>query len=319
MRLSIFDAISGAPQIDLFSQTKQVFQGSIPNISQFVVKNASKADMLVVPHDAAFWPKWYLRKIKSWSSEIPILFFNRSDSPIVVKIPNGFSLQNSFVKNQETSQIIIPYNVLNLDYMHFRKFSQSPKISFVGFVPKLSPRRALSMLVNGFPSSLINNSVVVRRLGIWQIKKKTSNFEIVTRPHYGGARSLIPDTELWRREYEKSIENSDLVFCPRGDANSSQRLYEVISAGRIPVIPNTGQVLPKCSCPVDHSRDFLQISCSSSNMKQVIDVFWRHMTQDIYTSMQENLRASFATCFRYDAYLTNILSEDVCNVKRFAY
>jgi len=305
------------PQIDIFSQIKQVFQGPIPNISQFVVKNASKADMLVIPHDAAFWPKWYLRNIESWSSNIPILFFNRSDSPVVVKIPNGFSLQNSFVKSQKASQVIIPYNVLNLDYMPFRTLSQSPKISFVGFVPKLSPRRALSIMVNGFPGSLINNPIVVRRLGIRQIQKKTSNFEIVARSHYGGARSLIQNPELWRGEYEKSIENSDLVFCPRGDANSSQRLYEVISAGRIPVIPNTGQVLPKCNCSVNHSRDFLQISCSSSNLKQVIDVSWRHMTQDHYASIQRSLRDTFASCYRYDVFLTHILSEDVCNFRRF--
>ena len=47
-----------------------------------------------------------------------------------------------------------------------------------------------------------------------------------------------------RSEYVNAINESDFVSCPRGDANQSARFYESLSAGRIPVLPDTSVISP---------------------------------------------------------------------------
>ena len=52
------------------------------------------------------------------------------------------------------------------------------------------------------------------------------------------------NTEALRSEYLENIKSSDYVLCVRGNGNYSIRLYEALCMGRIPVIVNTGVVLP---------------------------------------------------------------------------
>lgn len=47
-----------------------------------------------------------------------------------------------------------------------------------------------------------------------------------------------------RAEFVKSMVNSDYVLCCRGMANFSNRLYEALCCGRIPVFINTDRALP---------------------------------------------------------------------------
>lgn len=53
------------------------------------------------------------------------------------------------------------------------------------------------------------------------------------------------DKERSRKEFIQNIQNNAYQLCVRGDDNSSYRLYEVISSGRIPVIIDTNFLLPK--------------------------------------------------------------------------
>lgn len=52
------------------------------------------------------------------------------------------------------------------------------------------------------------------------------------------------ENENYRTEYFTNIINSDYVLCVRGNGNYSIRLYETLCMGRIPVIVDTGVVLP---------------------------------------------------------------------------
>ena len=47
------------------------------------------------------------------------------------------------------------------------------------------------------------------------------------------------------KEYESSLGNSDYVLCPRGFGNTSIRFYESLSAGRIPILVDSGCKNPK--------------------------------------------------------------------------
>lgn len=59
--------------------------------------------------------------------------------------------------------------------------------------------------------------------------------------HVGKINALTKSTD---KTYEQLLENSVFAFVPRGDANFSYRLLEVMSFGCIPVILSDGWVLP---------------------------------------------------------------------------
>lgn len=314
MRFYVTETVKGLPLIDLLSGNKQIFQGDIPSLKPFLVKTPSKADLFLVPHDAAFWSADYARKLDGLSSTAPLIFFNRSDLPLRVKIPNSYSLQNSILDTQFSKQIIIPYNTLSLEHLQQRRYAPSPAISFVGFVPKVSLGRIKTMLLHGFPHSILDNPIVIRRIGLRKIQKHFPNSKIIVRSHYGGARSLIPNPEKWRMDYESSIANSDLVFCPRGDGNASQRFYEAISCGRVPLVPNTSQILPRCICENPHQLNYLLLKWSSDDVMLRVREFWTSLNSETYQQIQSNYRRVFAECLNYKTFLRGILSSDFHNL-----
>lgn len=56
--------------------------------------------------------------------------------------------------------------------------------------------------------------------------------------------SVSGDPHLIRAEYRENMEASTLALCVRGDANASQRFYEALSGGRVPLLLDTDSVLP---------------------------------------------------------------------------
>lgn len=74
--------------------------------------------------------------------------------------------------------------------------------------------------------------------------------ELIIRSQGGGggwSDDLAPAFRPWgevRREYVRSIVDSDYVLCTRGIGNFSYRLYETLCLGRIPVFIDTDCVLP---------------------------------------------------------------------------
>ena len=67
--------------------------------------------------------------------------------------------------------------------------------------------------------------------------------DFVLRSGFWGHRGLA-DRARTRREYVQNMVESDYVLCARGVGNFSYRLYETLSAGRIPVFVDTDCVLP---------------------------------------------------------------------------
>ena len=68
---------------------------------------------------------------------------------------------------------------------------------------------------------------------------------IIERPFYSGHRaSVTTSPDSIRREYVENLRECDMALSVRGDANASQRFYEILSAGRIPLFLDTDCVLP---------------------------------------------------------------------------
>src|SRR6267143_719080 len=89
-------------------------------------------------------------------------------------------------------------------------------------------------------------AATLRRLA--KRKAVKTNF-IVRRDYWNGVFEPdgVPDEDKWaasRREFLDNMFKSDYVLCIRGTENYSDRLYETLCCGRIPVVVDTDCVLP---------------------------------------------------------------------------
>ena len=302
MRIFIPTILPRKPLLDILGGHTQIFQGDAINLKKFVVSKLANADFILVPHDAAFWSSEYETELSELASKKPLIFFNRSDFPVRVRIPNSYSFQNHLCNHDQANQVIIPYNINKVKNPSIRKYSPLPVISFVGYVPKFLSRGTLLHMKHDFPFGLWNNASVVRKVGLRRISSSKLPKIIVTRTHYGGAKSLVKSPNTFRLEYEDSMKYSDLVFCPRGTGNSSQRLYEALSAGKIPILPDTKMALPKF--PGNELGDFLIFTSPFSfNIEQDVFKYWSKLDSKSYLNIQKYLKLHLWPLISYNSYI----------------
>jgi hypothetical protein len=66
----------------------------------------------------------------------------------------------------------------------------------------------------------------------------------IARRSYGGDARTAVELSRNRAEFWANIRDTDYTVCIRGSGNFSQRLYEVLAMGRIPIFVNTDCILP---------------------------------------------------------------------------
>jgi len=308
MKLFLLDVDNRQPLLDLLSGKTQIFQGPLPNFRLFQSKSQSKATGFFVPHDSKHWTQKYLEYVTKVSMEKPVVYMNGSDTPTRHNIGNSFSLQHTIpIDFPITQNIVIPYNIQSLEFLPFRAYG-IPSVSFVGFAPRVSPKRVLKSFVLSPLHPLKSNGALIRKVGLQRLSRVPNAF-IKRRTYYGGAKSIIPSLEIHREEFIHATNNSDFVFSPRGDANGSQRFFEALSCGRIPIVPQTNVFLPRV---IDSDRKpfFLNIRTLSSNLAEKIEDFWESLNDLTYKEIQSHNRKLFASHLNYSTYMSNLLFAD---------
>ena len=71
-----------------------------------------------------------------------------------------------------------------------------------------------------------------------KLKGKQIDYDIIEKKEFSGSEQEL-------NEYRTHLERCTYILCPRGTENYSFRIYEALSAGRIPIIIDTDVVLPK--------------------------------------------------------------------------
>ena len=86
---------------------------------------------------------------------------------------------------------------------------------------------------------------VIRKLAIETLQRSLlveTNF--VLRSQAGLIGNNVSQAKAYRKVFVQNLQESDYIFCCRGSGNHSNRLYETLCYGRIPVFLNTDCVLP---------------------------------------------------------------------------
>jgi hypothetical protein len=110
-----------------------------------------------------------------------------------------------------------------------------------------------------------------------------------------------------RKEFLNSIENSQIVWAPRGDANQSMRLYEAMSAGRIVLVPNSNMNFPFRLCS-RHSIFLRQIPWRIS-WKDASQDHWDKIDSNEWIKLSDEMKSIFAVNLNYQAFIETVLQD----------
>lgn len=213
-------------------------------------KDLHDCDFILVPH---LWKDikknfQYLSYLNELSSLKPLVIFNLGDESSDINLQNIIQLRNfTHPWQKKNNTVIIPYNVQNRDFI-VRTWKKKPDISFVGFNPRFSARTIFSFSIKSLSHPIKSNLYLNRNIGIKRIQGFSNrvNINIKLNDSYS-AQSKNKNSEQHIKIYNENLVNTDYVFCPRGFGNGSMRFYEVLSAGRIPIILNTDGGFPLIS------------------------------------------------------------------------
>jgi hypothetical protein len=229
------------------------------------------SDAVLVPYDLSYWykNKVYITYLKSLAEKKKLIILNTGDFISKIKKIENAIYFRPFLNPGEHSPntIIIPYEIEPM----FTAITSNPKfnISFMGYFPRIISTRLFYTLKNSFWHPVKGNGSIVRKLMARKIKKTNLPLTLVKRNSFSGwKRDNSTNTLNRRTEFFNSIRDSRYIICPRGDGNQSLRLYETLSAGRVPILIDT-----KIKLPLEDRLNYSEITITL-NLYDSIDI-WR--------------------------------------------
>jgi len=241
--------IAGVKMIDILADDFVPPMGVPSNIFSRLRKTETlkDADFALVPHEWVHIRKnvHYIKYLNTLSHKIPIVIFNTGDISPKVKVSNCLEVRTFIHPWEElTNKLIVPYPSKAREWIP-RAWHETPKISFMGQIPRLSKTSLFSFSWRSIFHIFDSSVYLQRKISFVRAKRlsRVFNVELVRRNTFTAFKKN-PNLEKLSSEFQLSLNNSDYVLCPRGFGNTSIRFYETLSAGRIPLLVRSGNVLP---------------------------------------------------------------------------
>jgi Exostosin family len=102
------------------------------------------------------------------------------------------------------------------------------------------------------------------------------------------------ERECWRQEYLDSIQKNAYTLCMRGDENACNQIYEVLSAGRIPIIIDTNIQLPELDGFGSwHEFSVLVPFAELPRIGEIVQEFHNRMSEEEFEQTCAKARAAY--------------------------
>jgi hypothetical protein len=259
------------------------------------VDKIDAADFILMPLDYSRSKKvdpnicLYYENLSKQSNKILILF-HFGDGVEDINVPNSIIFRHSKYKNTlGHNEIICPPLINNLSNEHEFQCIDNFKDYSVGFVghgvkmlEDLPPwKKFFQYAKKDYMFSILglfNSSFLAHRSGMY-FRKKTVNIlrnsgistNFLLRRFWGRGRDVRTKglSDEFREEFIKSIDINLFNLSIRGVGNYSFRFYEIISAGRIPVLIDT-----LCPLPMEDkiNYDDFCVIVNHSDLKNTPDI-----------------------------------------------
>tara|TARA_B100000508_G_scaffold5606_1_gene4371 strand:- start:2545 stop:3627 length:1083 start_codon:yes stop_codon:yes gene_type:complete len=297
------------------------------------VTNPSEADYLLVPHHygRARRVSGYLDRINQLAREHnkKILVFAFQDDATPINWPEAIIFRvSAYASEMLSNEFIVPYIVEDFtESYNFlpKKLANKVSVGFVGLAGFDSNKQMIRSSVKEVlrtAHSLLTRFQFLkeRRKGIFvrsemlKVIQKEKNLDanFLIRGRYSGhADNLSPEqVKKIRDEYISNIVESDLTLSPRGEGNGSQRFYEVLSLGRIPLLIDTDNQLPFEEV-IPYERFVIRIPYSErKNVGKWVSDFFADLTQEEYEKRQEEARFYFKKYLSLNGYYSYLFVDE---------
>ena len=159
-------------------------------------------------------------------SDTPVLIFHVTDNCEEVNIPPlvKYFRTSIYKSKQKWNEFILPYlwdRVVEQSQSQSQSQLKRSDKPIVGFCGQVVANR--QEIINAFKSDQRISTNFIIRKGFWGNK---------------------PNDPQLIQEFQKNIIDSHFTICNRGNGNFSMRFYQVLSAGRIPVLLDSDMVFP---------------------------------------------------------------------------
>jgi hypothetical protein len=251
-KIYISKELPGVPKNELFPRTSP--HPTLPDVNLIsklsLTANIGDADYILVQHA---WRniknnKEYLSYLKDLSRSTPLLVVNSGDISPKCTLKNTIELR-MFLHPWEKidRKIVLPYPVKEKDFV-IRRWKPNPRISFMGYVPKLGPGSLFGENFQGLTKPIKSSVYINRKVSVAKLSKLSSKFDVqIQKRSAFTAYASNPDLNLHISQFNTELIKSDYILCPRGSGNSTIRFYESLSSGATPILVDSGGMNPKIS------------------------------------------------------------------------
>jgi hypothetical protein len=313
---SIFIAkeITDLPRNELFP--RRVSHPTIPDIDIIskikLTSDVSQADYVLVPHSWRNIMKnyAYISYLNQLSRDTPILIINSGDVSPRCTLNNKLELR-TFIHPWENlnRKIVLPYPVKGKQFT-IKSWKPRPRISFIGYIPKLGPGSLLGENVQGLLNPIKSSVYLNRNIAAFRLKKLKSRFDV-----YFQARSTFtayasnPNLEKLVSEYVKDLSLSDYVLCPRGAGNVSMRFFETLSSGTTPILIKSGGQFPILQENEFWNNNVINLGLFE-NWVDIISKDWAHLgIGQNYKDRQSQNNMVFLKQLKFEVYLEKLFNK----------
>ena len=249
-KIYISEELPGVPKNEFFPRTSP--HPTLPDVNLIsklsLTSNIGDADYVLVPHA---WRNIknnsaYLVYLKDLSQRTPLLIVNSGDVSPKCTLKNIIELR-MFLHPWENidRKIVLPYPVKEKKFV-VRKWRTNPRISFMGYMPKLGPGSLFGENFRGLTSPIKSSVYINRKISITKLNKLSSIFDVrIQERSTFTAYAANPNLNLHVSEFNTELNKSDYILCPRGSGNTSIRFYETLSSGATPILVDSGGIYPE--------------------------------------------------------------------------
>ena len=265
----------------------------------------------LIPHDFKKIQnnKTYLSMCKEMAIRFgsTLVIPNYGDFAQSANLQNSIELRTNIQPGEKIKGrvIIVPYRVKPLP---FEPISiRNPSISFSGYVPNISPRKLVGAIYRNPCHPILGSSAIVRNYGIRKLVKSDFPLHLNKRSSFALLREH-PEMKLSkeRSEFLESMKMSSFAFCPRGDGNSSGRFFEALSAGRIPVVPDTKARFPLENI-IEWDKWIVQVPMFG-DWSSILHSFISKFDNESYLYFQRDMRELFLQRLHAKTFFLNLFS-----------
>lgn len=260
---------------------------------------------------ADIWDK-YRKKI--------LIFFN-NDSDEEIDIESAIIFRTSFDKSkQKFNEFAEPgWSKDYISYfpdskISYRKKSDIPTVGYCGYDDSSErgvvnqTKKLLKKALGRYKTDQSKTGIFLRGEAVRRIKrnKRINGAFIIRNSFWGMNNKNKKSVEELRAEYAGNIIDSDYCIVTRGGGNFSYRLYEVLSAGRIPLFINTDSVLPYDQI-VDWKKNVVWVERNDlKNIDKILLSYHSKISEEEFIKIQQNNRKLYEELISPVGYFGNL-------------